>query len=59
MSCVEYNVVELEVASGYEVGKQSSKPFAVPDRAVNLGEQVTRRVAEVLDFQLSQGSMPA
>ncbi len=60
MSCVEYENVELEgTVSKHESSAQRPKPFIVPGRRERYQDQVARRVAEVLDFELAQGSMPA
>ena len=60
MSCVEYESVELE-GSASEKGSdaQRPKPFVVPGRPDRYKDQVVRRVAEILDFELPQGLMPS
>ncbi len=60
MSCVEYERVEIEVSTGEKQGDaQKPKLFAVPSGRVRPGDQAARVVAEILDFELAQGSMPA
>jgi hypothetical protein len=60
MSYTEYETVEIEESTIEKEGKaQGSKPVAVKKVRVRPGDQVTRRVKEVLDLQLAQGSMPA
>ena len=60
MSCVEYESVEIEEStSEKEGGAGRPKPFVVPSIRVRPGDHVAGRVAEVLDFELAQGSMPA
>ena len=59
MSCVECESMEIEESTSEKGGEaQRSKPFVVPSGRVRPGDQVARRVAEVLNFELSQGSMP-
>jgi hypothetical protein len=59
MSCVEYESVEIEDSTSEKEGKaQRSKPFAVPSGRVRPDDKVALRVAEVLNFQLTRGSMP-
>ena len=59
MSCVEYESIETEECTSEKEGEaQRSKPFVVPSVHVLPGDQVVRRVAEVLDLELAQGSMP-
>jgi hypothetical protein len=60
MSCVEYQSVDTEESESESKGDTSrSKPFVVPSARVHQGDSVAHRVAEVLDFELAQGSMPA
>jgi len=59
MSCVEYERTRIkEFISKKEGEAQRSKPFVVPSGRGGPGDQVAYRVAEVLDFELAQGSMP-
>jgi len=60
MSCIEYETVEIEESNIEKEGKfPNAKPLAAPGRRVHRGDQVARRVAEVLKAQLAHGSMPA
>jgi hypothetical protein len=61
MSCVEYESVEIieESTSAKKGEAQSSKPLAERSRRARPGDQVARRVEEVLNAQLARGSMPA
>ena len=60
MSCMEYKVVGWISRLPLRIGKPRREAFRGAGSAVNLGEQVTRRVAaKCLDFRLAQGSMPA
>ena len=60
MNCVAYeNVGVEEFTSEKEAEAQKLSLRAVPASKVRLGAQVARRVAEVVDGQLAQGSMPA
>lgn len=59
MSCVEYETVETEESTNQNQGGiRRLKPFVVPSGGPGLGDEVARRVAEVLAFELAQGSMP-
>jgi hypothetical protein len=59
MSRVEYKNVGIEeFASRKQDEVQKSKLFAVPSGRVLPGDQVAGRVAEVLELELAQGSMP-
>jgi len=58
MSNLAYNTVEVEGALVEQAGPARPKPFVVPNRGWDEGDPVARRVAQVLDFELSQGSMP-
>jgi len=59
MSCVEYENVEIEESTTENEGEaQRSEHFAVPSRRVRPGDQVVFSAAEVLHFELAQGSMP-
>lgn len=60
MSCIEYEKVEL-MDSGSAEGSnvQRPKPYIVTGRRERHQDQVAQRVAEVLDLELAQGSMPA
>ena len=60
MNCVAYeNVGVEEFTREKEAEAQKLSLRAVPASKVRLGAQVARRVAEVVDGQLAQGSMPA
>ena len=60
MSSVAYKNLEIEESTGEHQGEsQKLRPFAVPSGRERAGDQVARRVAEVLDFELMRGSMPA
>ncbi len=60
MSCVEYESVEIEESGSESKGDTSrSKPFVVPSVESAKAIRVAHRVAEVLDFELAQGAMPA
>ncbi len=59
MGCPEY--VDVEIAGLSEVKDRNAerpKPFAVRNVRLRAGDQVACRVAEILDFELAQGSMP-
>jgi hypothetical protein len=59
MSCVGYKTVDTEESiTEKQADTQRLKPFVVPSSRVRPGDEVARRVAEVLDFELAQGSMP-
>ncbi len=59
MSCIEYERVRIEELTSDKEGEvPGSKPFVVPSLRARLGDRVAARVAEVLDFELAQGSMP-
>ena len=62
MSRVAYNRIEVEESIDHdqkEEGAPTSKPFVVASGQERPGDQVARRVAEVLDYELARGSMPA
>jgi hypothetical protein len=60
MSQAAYNTVDLqESASNKQRDIKNSKPFSVPNAHTFPADQVTRRVVEVVDLELMQGSMPA
>jgi hypothetical protein len=59
MSQAAFKSVEIEETGNKESNAINSKLFAVPTARPSLGSQVTRRVTEVVDLQLAQGSMPA
>jgi len=60
MSYAAFKTVEIEeTASNKESNIKDAKLFAVPAIRTSLGSQVTRRVIEVVDLELAQGSMPA
>jgi hypothetical protein len=60
MSHAAFKVIEIEKSSSNTQGDIiMSKLFAEPDNRTLLGDRVTRRVVEVVDFELAQGSMPA
>ena len=60
MSCVESESVEIEKSERERKGDASvSRPFIIPGARVRPSDWVARRVAEILDFELAQGSMPA
>lgn len=59
MRCVEYERMRIEESTSEKQGEaEGLKPFVVPSIRVRPDDQVARRVAEVLDFELAQGSMP-
>jgi hypothetical protein len=57
MSCVEYKRIESEESTKQHEALRS-KPFVVAGSRVRPGDQLARRVTDVLDFELAQGSMP-
>jgi hypothetical protein len=60
MTCVEPESVELlDPASPKENAPRTSKLFIVPGGQRRQADEVSQRVAEVLDFELMRGSMPA
>lgn len=60
MSCVEYDSDGLGgPASENRSDVDRPKLFVVPYRESGYEDEVARRVAQVLDFELMQGSMPA
>jgi hypothetical protein len=59
MSQAAFKSVEIEETGNKASNATSSKLFAVSAVRPSLGSQVTRRVAEVVDLQLANGSMPA
>lgn len=60
MSYIEYESVGIEESkSEKEREDQGSEPLAVPSGRVRPGDRAAFRVAEVLNFQLARGSMPA
>jgi len=51
--------MRIEESTSEKQGEaEGLKPFVVPSIRVRPDDQVARRVAEVLDFELAQGSMP-
>lgn len=62
MNCVEYESVDIEEIQSRGVSRKSEPVALLGDRA-RPGRQAAGRVdevmAEVLDLQLTQGSMPA
>jgi FtsP/CotA-like multicopper oxidase with cupredoxin domain len=51
--------MEIEESTSEKEGEvQGAKPFVVPSIRVRPGDQVALLVAEVLNFELAQGSMP-
>ena len=58
MSSVEYKIVEVEESNGEKGQSQELRPFAVPSGRTRPSNQVTRRVAEIVDLELARGSMP-
>ncbi len=59
MSNLAYKSIESEEASVECAGAAKPKPFVVSNRGRDGGDPVARLVAEVLDFELERGSMPA
>jgi hypothetical protein len=60
MNCVAYKSVECEDAALEQQDRiRKLKPFAVEKSQVRPHDEVARRVAEILEFELAQGSMPA
>lgn len=60
MSNLKYAIVETDSSSiDAQDRREESKLFLVPDESEGSGEQITRRVEAVLDFELEQGRMPA
>ncbi len=58
MSSVAYKNLETEEAANEEKGEgeiQPLKPFTVPSGRVRSGDQVARRIAEVLNLKLTHG----
>jgi hypothetical protein len=53
-----FKSIEIEETIGNKQSTMKPKLFAVP-AATYLADQVTRRVVEVVNFELAQGSMPA
>jgi hypothetical protein len=58
MSHAAFKSVEIEETTSNK-NINNSKLFTVPAARISLGSQVTRRVTEVVDFELANGSMPA
>ncbi len=60
MSSLAYKDLEFQgtAAEGQRQTK-TLKPFAVVSSRLQAGDQVALRVAEVLDYELERGSMPA
>jgi len=60
MTSVEYESVKIveESTSEKEGEAQKAKTLAMPNGRVSPGDQVARRLAEVLNVQLARGSMP-
>jgi hypothetical protein len=61
MSNLKYAIVESEnVTNAVEqASKQQARPYLVPNAGERMGVSITRRAEEALDFELTQGSMPA
>ena len=60
MNCVAYENVGIEeLVTRNKAEGQTLRLRALRVNEVGLGDQVARRVAEVLDAQLAQGAMPA
>ena len=59
MSCLKYEDIEIEESTG-EGQEQNdvSKPLFVVSRRLGPSDDVARRMAQVLDLELAQGSMP-
>ena len=60
MSRFQYDIVEVEeTVSEEETGAETARPFLVRDEGPYGEDWVAQRVAKVVDFELSQGAMPA
>ena len=60
MNNLKYAITETESSSVDAQGRgPEPKPFLVPGGGERSSYPVTRRVEEVLDFELAQGHMPA
>ena len=62
MSNLKYEIVDEEmVTSTVEsvAEEKQAKPFLVPNGPAGIADPVTRRVQAALDYELTQGSMPA
>jgi hypothetical protein len=58
MSPVKRKIVEIEKSTSEKESGSRKSPSVVPIRGMRLVDQVAERVAEVVDFELAQGSMP-
>jgi len=59
MSRLSSAMIEARTFTNDEQEIRQPKPVLVPKRAENFAETVTRRVIEVMDLELANGSMPA
>ena len=59
MSNLAYDIVEVEQISGEQTGARKPAPFVVQSRRSDGGDPVAGRVAQILEFQLAHGAMPA
>jgi hypothetical protein len=59
MSCLEYEEMDDEESATEALGAMARrKTLAVMSDRVGAEDDATSRVAEVVDFELAQGSMP-
>ncbi|MFZ3262946.1 MAG: hypothetical protein WA172_03015 [Terriglobales bacterium] len=60
MNCIAYESVGIvEFTAKREGEAKCLRPDAMPNDQASLGDRVARRAAEVLNFELAQGAMPA
>ncbi len=60
MNCIAYESVGIEKFTIRTEGAAESLGLnATPGGQASLGGRVARRVAEVVDFELAQGTLPA
>ncbi len=60
MNCIAYESVGIvEFSSDDKAQAKTLRLNALPRGQAHLGDQVTRRVAEVVDLELAQGTLPA
>jgi len=59
MSRMSSAIISAKVEAVEEKNPKNAGPVLVPVRQESPAERVTRRVAEVVEMQLANGSMPA
>jgi hypothetical protein len=57
MSCLKYEDIEIDESTG-AVQDDVGKPLFIVSGRLRPEDDVARRVAEVLEVELAQGSMP-